>query len=66
MATKLERSRHKLSALLAYFKKYPNHYKFTQDEALSELVQIVQYMLFLIDEWGMNLSNKNDVYEKGD
>lgn len=60
--TKLERVRHKLGALGAYYKKLPGSYRFTQEEAMAEMVDAMQYILFLIEESGINIHNRNDDY----
>jgi hypothetical protein len=61
---KTERCRHKLGALKAYFKKHSGHIILSQDEALAELVDIVQYLLFLIEEYGININNRNNIYKE--
>lgn len=62
MSTKIERTKEKLAELRNYFKKDPGCYRFTNEEAMITLVEAIQYMLFLMEESGLNDKNKNDFY----
>lgn len=62
--TKLERTRHKLASLIGYFKKEPSHFIWNRDEALACMAETMLYLLFLIEENGINIHNPNDRYKE--